>query len=217
MLGYIAVDNINPTHTNTDLHNYWQAYFVNDDWKVTPRLTVTLGLRYDYFQRYKQSDDKFVNIYLNGFVVSGRVYAEDLALRPRVDRAGPQQLRPARRLCVAPASAGRNSGSRRLRHVLHAANLECDFCDGGRCAGHRGRHCHRQYRRRAERILQQPVRPGVDRRARCTSRSATIRTCATATSSNGTSTCSTSCRAISCWMWAMSAPRERLVRYLSPI
>ncbi len=70
MLGYIRSDNINPTHTSTDLYNYWTAVYANDDWKITPRLTFTLGLRYDYFQRYKQTDDKMVNIELNGFVVA---------------------------------------------------------------------------------------------------------------------------------------------------
>ena len=34
MLGYIKTDGINPTHTNTDLHDVTQAYFVQDDWKV---------------------------------------------------------------------------------------------------------------------------------------------------------------------------------------
>jgi hypothetical protein len=71
MLGYIRSDNINPTHTNTDLYDYWFAGFVNDEWKATPRLTLTFGLRYDYFQRYKQKDDKFVDIYLNGFAITG--------------------------------------------------------------------------------------------------------------------------------------------------
>ena len=71
MLGYVRNASINPAHTNTDLWNFWQAYFVNDDWKVAPRLTINLGLRYDYFQPYKQSDDKFVNIEQNGFIVAG--------------------------------------------------------------------------------------------------------------------------------------------------
>ncbi len=71
MLGYIRSDNINPTHTNTDLYDYWFAGFLNDEWKLAPRLTMTLGLRYDYFQPYKQKDDKFVDIYLNGFVIQG--------------------------------------------------------------------------------------------------------------------------------------------------
>ncbi|MDQ2901716.1 MAG: TonB-dependent receptor, partial [Acidobacteriota bacterium] len=73
VLGYIRSDNVNPTHTSTDLHNFWQAYFVNDDWKVSPRLSLNLGLRYDYFQPYKQSNDKFADIYQKGFVVTNVV------------------------------------------------------------------------------------------------------------------------------------------------
>src|SRR5260370_13605649 len=73
MLGYIRNDSINRARINTDLYDYWYAGFVNDEWKITPRLTLTLGLRYDYFQRYKQKDDRFVNIQLNGFVVADTV------------------------------------------------------------------------------------------------------------------------------------------------
>ncbi|WP_321469930.1 carboxypeptidase-like regulatory domain-containing protein [uncultured Paludibaculum sp.] len=71
LLGYIRNDSINPAHTSTDLKNFWQGYFVNDDWKVTSNLTLNLGMRYDYFQPYKQSDDKMVNIEQNGFIVAG--------------------------------------------------------------------------------------------------------------------------------------------------
>jgi hypothetical protein len=95
MLGYIRSDNINPTHTNTDLYDYWYAGFANDDWKITPRLTITLGLRYDYFQRYKQKDDKFVNIQLNGFVVTDTVTTKTSAwgrelLAPDRNNFGPR-------------------------------------------------------------------------------------------------------------------------------
>ena len=71
LLGYVAVrpPQPGPHHLPTST-NYWQAYFVNDDWKVTPRLTLNIGLRYDYFGRYTQTDDKFVNIEQNGFVVA---------------------------------------------------------------------------------------------------------------------------------------------------
>jgi hypothetical protein len=89
MLGYIRSDSVNPAHTNTDLYDYWYAGFVNDDWKLTPRLTITLGLRYDYFQRYKQKDDRFVNIQLNGFVVADTV-------TPKTSAWGRELLAPDR-------------------------------------------------------------------------------------------------------------------------
>jgi hypothetical protein len=73
LLGYLRSDSVNPAHTHTDLYDYWVALAANDDFKVTSRLTLNFGLRWDYFQRYKQKDDKFVNIQLNGFVVGDTV------------------------------------------------------------------------------------------------------------------------------------------------
>jgi len=89
MLGYVRSASINPTHTNTDLKDFWHAYYVNDDWKVTPRLNITLGLRYDYFQPMKQSDDRYVNINLNGYVVGD-------AVTPATSRYGRGLLQPDR-------------------------------------------------------------------------------------------------------------------------
>ena len=73
LLGYIRSDSVNPAHTNTDLYNYWVALAANDDFKITPRLTLNFGVRWDYFQRYKQTDDRFVNIQINGFIVGNTV------------------------------------------------------------------------------------------------------------------------------------------------
>jgi hypothetical protein len=76
LLGYVQSGRLNPAHTSTDLTNYWQAYFINDDWKVTPNLTVNIGVRYDLFGRYTQSDDKFVNIEQDGFALTRLVTPE---------------------------------------------------------------------------------------------------------------------------------------------
>lgn len=89
MLGYIRSTTVNPAQTSTNLWNWWQSYYVNDDWKVTPRLTINVGMRYDYFQPYKQSDDKFVNIEQNGFIVAGLV-------DPKTSRYGRALIAPDR-------------------------------------------------------------------------------------------------------------------------
>jgi hypothetical protein len=73
MLGYVKTAGINPTHTNTDLHDVTQSYYIQDDWKTTSRFTMNIGLRYDYFAPYTQSDDRFADIYQNGFVVANVV------------------------------------------------------------------------------------------------------------------------------------------------
>ena len=74
MLGYVRSSRLNPVDTHTDLWNWWHSYFVNDDWKVTPKLTVNLGLRYDYFQRLRQSDDQYVNIEVNGMIPAATTF-----------------------------------------------------------------------------------------------------------------------------------------------
>ena len=89
MLGYIRSTVVNPAHTSTDLWNWWQSYFVNDDWKATSRLTLNFGLRYDYFAPYVQSDDRFVNIEQNGFLVTGLV-------DPKTSRYGRGLIAPDR-------------------------------------------------------------------------------------------------------------------------
>ena len=47
------------------------SYYFNDDFKLSQRLTLNFGIRYDYFGKMVQGDDKFVNIEQNGLVPTG--------------------------------------------------------------------------------------------------------------------------------------------------
>lgn len=79
MLGYVKTANINPDHTNTDLKALWQSYFVQDDWKVLPSLTVNIGLRYDYLQPLFDSQGRMANVEQNGLFVTRLVTPQTAA------------------------------------------------------------------------------------------------------------------------------------------
>src|SRR6266436_957118 len=57
----------------TRMNNFWQAYYFQDDWKVTPNLTLNVGLRYEYFSPPVQRG-KATNFDLNGFVPSRQTF-----------------------------------------------------------------------------------------------------------------------------------------------
>jgi hypothetical protein len=44
-----------------DVHNWEQGYFVQDDWRLTPRITVNLGLRYDLISPFIDKNDLMAN------------------------------------------------------------------------------------------------------------------------------------------------------------
>jgi hypothetical protein len=44
-----------------DVYNWEQGYFFQDDWKVTPRLTVNLGLRYELITPFIENHDLLAN------------------------------------------------------------------------------------------------------------------------------------------------------------
>jgi carboxypeptidase family protein/TonB-dependent receptor-like protein len=74
MLGYVKTSRLNPVFTHTDLWNWWYSFFVNDDFKIKPNLTINLGLRYDYFQRPVQSNDLYANIEVNGLIPAATTF-----------------------------------------------------------------------------------------------------------------------------------------------
>jgi len=87
MLGYVKTSRLNPVFTHTDLWNWWYSFFVNDDFKIKPNLTINLGLRYDYFQRPVQSNDLYANIEVNGVIPAATTFPNTSAFgRSLIDR-----------------------------------------------------------------------------------------------------------------------------------
>jgi Carboxypeptidase regulatory-like domain len=45
---------------------WYNSGYVQDDWKITPRLTLNLGLRYDYYQPYKENSGQQASFLATG-------------------------------------------------------------------------------------------------------------------------------------------------------
>jgi hypothetical protein len=86
----------------TRMNNWNQAYYAQDDWKVTPHLTVNVGLRYDYFappvQRGKASNF-LLNGAVPGFVPSQQIFH---GFPDHPDSPGPASLVNPRRTDFGP-------------------------------------------------------------------------------------------------------------------
>jgi hypothetical protein len=106
MLGYVARAQINPDPTNTDLVGVWQSYFVQDDWKVTPRLTLNLGMRYDYLQPFRDSQGRMANIEQNGLFLTKLVTPKDSTYGPALVGSDKNNFGPRVGLAWRPGMLG---------------------------------------------------------------------------------------------------------------
>lgn len=72
---------IHQTIAPTPISSYW-SYFANDDWKMTRNLTVTLGLRYEYEEPRKDTENR-----ASRFVDLKAPNADLTAANPQIDGA----------------------------------------------------------------------------------------------------------------------------------
>lgn len=102
------------------LGNSWHGFaasgFVQDDWRVSRRLTLNLGLRYDFQQKPYERNNGQINFDSTARVpgtpfIGATVYAG-------VDGQPRQRLGPALRLRVRRLRHGQDSSPRWLRHFL---------------------------------------------------------------------------------------------------
>jgi hypothetical protein len=126
LLGYPDNTNV-ATVVQPDTHGYSNhyAFFVQDDWKVTPRLTLNIGLRYEYHPMFLDHLSNTTNFLLdpytvvNGTTVHGAVvipnqfafsilnsgFAESIAPTPILTAAQagiPESLRVSQKTDFAP-------------------------------------------------------------------------------------------------------------------
>ena len=106
LLGYVRTADVAPTPTNEQLHTDWHSLFVQDDWRVQPNLSVSLGLRWDRLPAFYQRTGEMVNIEQDGFQLTELVRGSESEFGRRMRRTSNTDFGPRFGLAWSPDFLG---------------------------------------------------------------------------------------------------------------
>lgn len=102
MLGYVRTAAMRPTPVRADLRSTWQSFFIQDDWRVNPQLTVNFGWRWDRIPPFRQANGQMINIEQRGFQVTGVVTPETSRFGRTLIQGNPTNFGPRFGLAYTP-------------------------------------------------------------------------------------------------------------------
>lgn len=88
LLGYTQSATLSPGLGFAQFRTTTQSYYIDDSWRIHPRVTISMGLRYENIPPYKDKSQKFTNISLPFIAPPGVANIADPNLHPTMVRLG---------------------------------------------------------------------------------------------------------------------------------